>query len=344
MATRVTITPTSTEPDAPVRVAKVKLPNDRRDRAAEAAWLARAARPGIVPLVTIDEPPPTEPFTIVTEHVGSRTLRTARLGPLEAWRVIVDVAELMGELHRDGLVHGKLTADHVIIGAERVWLCSPDGSCEDPGEDLDGLARCMGDLQHQWEISGLEIPFGTQWADLAERLADTTDPSRSATRVLHSLRRLEPRRDQGTADGRSPRSRTILELLRRRTGVLALSLAIAIAIGALPLVTEGSGPPSATGPRVEVDGVIYAVGVEGDDVALLDNPCDPSTPIIALEAATQTVWAFDRIADGAIPRPIAVIPGATDVRAEWIDTDPPCTVAVARGPAGTSIIETDSNR
>lgn len=344
MATRVTITPTSAEPDAPVRVAKVKLTNDRGDRAAEATWLERAARPGIVPLVAIAEPPPTEPFTIVTEHVGSRTLRTARLGPLEAWRVMVDLADLMAELHRDGFVHGKLTADHVIIGADRVWLCSPDGSCDDPDEDVDGLARCMRDLQQQWEIGGQEVPFGSQWADLAERLADTTDPSRSATRALHSLRRLEPRGDPGSADGSSARSTTILDLLRRRTGVLALSFAIAIAVGALPLVTEGSGRSSATGPRVEVDGVIYAIGVAGDDVALLDNPCDPSTPIIVLEADTQTVWAFDRIADGAAARPIAVIPGATDVRAEWIDTDPPCTVAVARGPAGTSLIETGPTR
>lgn len=342
--------------DHPLRVSKVKLANDRHDRRAEAEWLWRAARPGIVPIVS---PEPTggweslsevggadAGFTIVTRHVGSRTLRTARLEPEAALPTMIELAELLTELHRDGLVHGKLTPDHVIIGSDRLWLCSPTGTATDPRDDLDGLARCMRDVERQWGDRRRRSPFSSStftdgWHDLANRIADGDDPSMSATRAVAGLRQLADGEDHlgrvedGSASGVVAR---VLGRLDRGRGVAALGLFLCLAVGGL-VVLSGATSEQVDGPRIEVDGVRYAVGRQGDDVVLLEQPCDPRSSVFVLEADDDTVWAFDRVGDGERARAVAVVPGATDLRAEWFGGDESCARLVASGPAGSTIID-----
>ena len=346
MATRVTLTPLSSEPDSPVEVAKTPLSNDRADRAAEADWLRRAARPGVVPLVATPPgsggPEDHDPAaSIITRHVGSRTLRTARLDPAEACQALVEVAELLVELHRDGLVHGKLTPDHVILGAERVWLCSPDGTVDDPTSDIEGLARCMHDVRRQWEEAGRRPPDAAEWTAVAERFADNTDPSRSAPRALAALRSLATIESAETGPPASRRLRSFLSLPSRR-GVVALTVFTVGAIGGLFVVAAEPTPGDSGGPRFEVDGAVYTVGSSGDDVAVLEQPCEPAYPVYVLEESSGTVWAFDRIADGAQPVPVVVVPGATDIRAHWRNDTEPCSVALASGPAGATVIDPGS--
>ena len=332
MATRVTLTPAA-RPSDPVMVSKVQLTNDRGDRRAESVWLEQAARPGIVRLVSTSN----EPFTIVTEHAGAKTLRTGNLDPDAALAVLTDVTATLAELHRDGLVHGKLTVDHIVLGSDRTWLCSPDGHADDPSHDLDALARIMQELAHQWDESGTRTAWRDQWNEIADRLEHGEDPSRSANRTLQALGRLAPTDDDiatptvdRTIDWRAP--------LRYR-GLVTVITAVVLAFGGLALVSN-TPTTEPGGPRITIDGATYAVGSDGDDVAVLDAPCDPSARVLLLTRRTATVWAFDSVGDGIEAVPVAVVPGATDLRAERIgDRDNRCDVAVARGPAGAVVID-----
>lgn len=328
MATRVTLTPSPSDADHTIHVAKVRLTNDRGDREAEAAWLERAARPGVVRLVATSE----EPFTIVTEHVGSRTLRTAGLDPDDGLATTIGLCDLLIELHRDGIVHGKLTPDHVIVGGDRIWLCSPDGRADDPGDDLVGLARCMTELEDQWHEAGEAPVFLGSWRELAARLVDDADPARSATRARSVLQRFAVVQDDTDHNDGARRG-------LRHPGLGLAALAVGCSIGGLALLSDETPAFATDAPRIESNGSVYAVGSAGDDVVLLETACDASPPVVLLDTATDIVWAFDEITDGASARPVAVVPGATDLRSEWVEAEG-CSIAVARGPAGVSVIRT----
>lgn len=337
MATRVTmptLDPATRSPtgDAPtagatIPVAKVQLLNDRGDRRAEARWLTEAARPGVVELVSTSE----DPFTIITAHAGSRTLRTARLDPDTGLDLMIQLTQLLSDLHRDDFVHGKLTVDHVIIGPDGPALCSPDGTATTSDVDLAGIARCMQELARQWDEAEASSPWRSQWDALARRLDDATDPSASAVRTTQALRRMR------TAAASRPTP--AIEPDRRVPRGLALAAAaVLIAVAGMALVPDRS-PGAATGPRIVVDDGVYAVGSKGDDVTHLESPCDPNAPVVVLRPSTGEVWAFSSIEDGARAAPLAIVPGATDLRSEQ-RADRPCDVAVARGPAGATNIDT----
>jgi hypothetical protein len=130
--------------------------------------------------------------------------------------------------------------------------------------------------------------------------------------------------------------RTIL----RARGLLSVGIAVAVAFSGLAL-TSTTSPAEDRGPHITVDGSTYAVGSAGDDVALLQAPCDPQARVLLLDRDTATVWAFGAVAPDAHAVPIAIVPGATDLRAERVgDGDDTCDVAVARGPAGAVVIDT----
>jgi len=339
MATRVTLptleptqtpgTITSDTTRSVVPVAKVQLLNDRGDRQAEATWLSSAARPGVVELLSTSE----DPYTIVTAHAGARTMRTARLDPEAGLELLIRVTDLLAELHHDGFAHGKLTVDHVIVGPGGPVLCSPDGTISEPQADLDGIARCMRELQRQWDDANTPSPWRSMWDDLAERLEDGTDPSSSAIRTAQALRRMG-----ALTESSPPKPERLGTQIPK--GVLAVAGAIIVAIVGIALV-PASAPARATGPRIAVNGSIYAIGSEGDDVAHLERPCDPNAPVLSLRPSTGEIWAFRSISDGAVSEPIAVVPGATELRSEQRTRgDIDCHIAVARGPAGASEIDT----
>lgn len=337
MATRVTLPPLDHDPASgasrtevrpPIPVAKVQLENDRGDRDAEAAWLQAAARPGVVQLLSVS----SDPTTIVTAHAGARTLRTARLAPLDGLRLMVATADLLAGLHRDGLVHGKLTVDHIIVGSAGPVLCSPDGTIDDPTADVDGMARCMNELSKQWDASGATVAWRQRWDQLATRLADATDPSRSATRAGQALRSVLP-------DGSPEEPTSAPSPSRRQRGLIAAGVLVTITVSGLVFVADPNAASSSTGPRIIIDGSTYSVGQQGDDVAHLHEPCDPKAPVVLLRPSTGEIFAFDVIGDQAEATAIATTPGAAELR---VETSPElgCEIAVARGPAGATPIDT----
>jgi hypothetical protein len=112
---------------------------------AEARWLLAARGEAVVSVRRVD---PTRGL-LSTDFAGGHTLRTYRHGPRSAAGVLAEVAVALTGLQRRGLVHGKLTLDHVILtGADltRPTICSPLGlptgtaAPPDPTVDLIALA------------------------------------------------------------------------------------------------------------------------------------------------------------------------------------------------------------
>lgn len=342
MATRVSVfsAPITTEPalgeEPTVLVSKVALTNDRADRRAEARWLDEARHSGVVVLrETIDDP-----FTIITEHAGGATLRMTDRSPDQIAAMMAAVARILADLHRAGRAHGKLTLDHIIVGAHGPVLCSPDGRITDAEVDLRALARCMRELRETWRRRDEQVDFGPAWDLLADRLEAGDDATLSALRASHFLdRMLAPTSETDNAD-RSGRVRSALGPLPAITGAALVSLAL---IGGL-FVVNGS-EPTTEAISVEIDGSIYAVGSRGDQAVVLDQPCDPQSPVLVLDSASRVVWRYRTVADGARAEAVAIVPGATGLDIETQlrtgrGSGPPCQVAVATGPAGRSVLDT----
>ncbi|MGI8758494.1 MAG: protein kinase, partial [Acidimicrobiales bacterium] len=84
----------------------------------EAEVLRRAAHPGVVEL--IDERSGDDGTTLTTVFVGGGTLREhmgVRCDLRLAARVAAVVAATLADLHDRGIAHGRLAADHVLVGA-----------------------------------------------------------------------------------------------------------------------------------------------------------------------------------------------------------------------------------
>lgn len=120
---------------------ELALEAERRARRAtidEARWLASVRHPGVVQLKRVI---PAD-HCLETRYAGRTTLRRAPLSPDQAARVLLDVATTVSELHAQGLVHGRLGPDHVIISTRSppsAILCSPNGTMTDPADDLQDL-------------------------------------------------------------------------------------------------------------------------------------------------------------------------------------------------------------
>jgi len=83
----------------------------------EAQLLEAARHPGVVEVLSLDGDP-VEPV-LLTAHVDGSTLAAA--GPLpvqEVAGVLAAVAATLADLHQLGIVHGSLSADHVILGRD----------------------------------------------------------------------------------------------------------------------------------------------------------------------------------------------------------------------------------
>lgn len=111
----------------------------------EAAMLDRAAQPGVVEVVSAGA------SVLRLRHRGTPV---ARLGPLPADQVaalVRAVADTVAALHRQGIAHGAIGTEHVVIGERgRPRLCS-FGAASDADEtttadDVDALGHMFTDL------------------------------------------------------------------------------------------------------------------------------------------------------------------------------------------------------
>ncbi|MGI9612081.1 MAG: hypothetical protein ACR2QO_04175 [Acidimicrobiales bacterium] len=135
--------------DTGARPARLGPDHIRRRTEAEAAWLLAAQGHAVVPVRTVDP----EVGSLTTDLAGVHTLRTMlrrsppsdkdELQTLAA--LLATVASTIGGLHRCGLVHGKVTLDHVILTGSALRdpvLCSPASR---PGNETGGRVRAADD-------------------------------------------------------------------------------------------------------------------------------------------------------------------------------------------------------
>lgn len=96
-------------PDGLEVVKEAETDDDRVRLADEAAVLARAAHPGVVEVVDARGP------ILRLRHCGSPLARLGPVAPDHAAAIIRAVAEIVDALHRQGIVHRRLNADHVVV-------------------------------------------------------------------------------------------------------------------------------------------------------------------------------------------------------------------------------------
>ncbi len=328
MATRIT---TTTLDDGTLAVSKTALTGDRSDRMAEAKWLAEVRSPIVVRFLRVTD----NPVVIQTEHGGQRTLRTSREDPPAVARLLVRLARGLAGIHDQGLVHGKITLDHIIIGAgtrpggdnESIVLCSPSGVATDPIDDLRAVGMVISDLLTRWDAEDVTVANRAEWERIVERLA-AADEATSAHRIGRWLAPLAVERpitpDVPEPDAQRP----------TRRGMLLVAVFVGLAL--IGRFIGPFGPSSETavldaeGDPVLIDGSWYRF-----DRAGAATGC--ATGAAYLDPDSNTVWLVDDAKDGALATPAAVVPGATELAFE-IDEEGECGLW-ATGPAGRSQIE-----
>jgi hypothetical protein len=152
---------------------------------AEARWLMAARHPGVVALRRVA---PGE-CRIETDHAGLTTLRTHHPDPQGTAEVLGLVAATLAELHRRGLVHGRLRPEHVILGGPRrrhPVLCSPGADPDaDPDTDRQGLAHLAGAAAARFAAGRVcSRRQRRRWDDVARTLAESPGLSSRQARYL----------------------------------------------------------------------------------------------------------------------------------------------------------------
>lgn len=153
------------------------------------SWLARAAAHPVVHIVHRD----SVQRIVSTAFVGSATLASSPVSAADGARLIAALAREVHRLHTNGLVHGALQADHVIVAGNRFWLCSPAtrGAAElSRTTDVAAIGRLCHNMLAGWEASAtsdLTAADRRGWADL---MAAAAEPSMSAARLAARAERL----------------------------------------------------------------------------------------------------------------------------------------------------------
>ena len=243
-------------------VVKEAAPGGAADRLRrEAEMLRQASHPGVVELVDIDELDGGA-VALTTAFVAGGTLRDSagRLEPVAVARVVAGLASTLADLHGRGIVHGRLSADHVLLastcgapvlcGLAEARMVDGHAAAElDATDDTEALAALVGTLTS---------PGSGPLTDTLRQAVERWHASAGATRP--TLRSLEvslaglvpgeaPVAGTGTTTGRSlPPRRPPAR--RRPSGLRSVGLAgvVAVAVGigaAVAAATAGGGPPSA---------------------------------------------------------------------------------------------------
>ena len=121
---------------------------DRRRLAREAAVLRRAAQPGVVEIVAASE------SRLRLRHAGTALSQIGAIAPDHAAAVLRATAEIVDDLHRLGLVHRRIDADHIVISDRgRPRLCgfgdAGEGDEAEQAQDVLALGQLLDRLLDQ---------------------------------------------------------------------------------------------------------------------------------------------------------------------------------------------------
>lgn len=292
----------------------------------EAEVLRRAAHPGVVEL--IDEQSGDEGTTLTTAFVGGGTLREHmgdRCDLRLAARASAVVAATLADLHDRGIAHGRVSADHILMGAGgRVVVCGwaeatvatePGARAPQAHADVAALGTLLREL-----AEGRTTPEADALRRVGDRALAADPAARPSMRSLvTALRTVVP---EGTASDRAapvtaagtgprvlaprPPTRPARHRARARPGGAAL-LAVGALVGVAVAVVGLAGGGSADPP-------VDHAAVAGTPAERPPGPSPSLAPASASASASTTlptgqVWppgAGDDDACPPVPAPVAV--------------------------------------
>jgi hypothetical protein len=283
------------ERDDAVVAVKVAAPSEVALLEREADLLHRARHPGVVEVVDLERAPDGS-ASLVTRFAGGHSLATVTLASADhVAAVVAAVATTLADLHRLGLVHGRVAADHVLLDQRaRPVLCGPSGEGT-PADDVFALGELLADLLSS-DLDGEPIPERRlgfrlrqpRWRGYRERgllnLADQAradDPQRrpSARALATAIHDLVPDASLPALDDRgdtsSPDTPPDIDDRRDLPGWRLLAMAAAgtalCAAGVATLVDhEGDQPragaaPACADPGLAIDALDRdALDIDGD--------------------------------------------------------------------------------
>lgn len=297
----------------------------------EATLLAMARHPGVVelvgpsdPLVPADRDDQGDPTGVVLElrtlFAGARTLAAPDLDPRTAARALAVVAATVADLHALGLVHGRITPDHVVLtGAGRAVLC---------GFAEAGLA---GDVRSDGEVLLPSLDVASLGSVLGRLLAE---PAGAAERRHSGLDRGAVARLVDRATDADPRLRPSA---RTFATALAASLPRAPEPRALARPSEPAIAPHAAGPDSGSADPDAARGKA--DLTGVVLPTSRGRRLVAATGAlVAVVWlgmGFDALGDGPHRATTSTTPSSTAAvtRSDATTVEQPPTSEPAR-PGG----------
>lgn len=326
---------------------------------AEAVALRRAAHPDVVRLgMFLDLDERTELHLV---RAGDLTLVDA--APDDATTALdcaATVTTTVADLHAMGIVHGRLTPDHVVLRPDgRPVLCGlAEAHAGDPTADV----RALGTLYELLAAGAAPARSRRQRRAIAALLAAAeharcSHPAASAHDLAAMLR--DPNsRSAGTATPRRrmPSTRAVALAGAAMAAVIVVVAAVKM-FGAgrasvfetgtsartsllptdAPATTEPPAPVPTSGVsgtgavRIEVDGATFAVGEQGDSVVAGDWDCDGTVGVALLRPGSGEVFVFDRLPSRDTPvtgRLVATLPGATAL--ETVEQPNGCEALVIR--------------
>ncbi|MGI8807244.1 MAG: hypothetical protein ACR2KK_05295 [Acidimicrobiales bacterium] len=308
----------------------------------EAAQLEAARHPGVVELVGVDGH--GVGAILLTAHVEGPTLgRVGRLPLEEATGLLAALGTTLADLHELGLVHGAVSADHVIVGpGGRPILCGlayggrvgqPAGPAARPPAFADPARADDGTLTPAFDVFGVGA--------LARFLAPDPPPG-------HVLARIAEEATSGAVSAR-PSARALAELLQSAvpTARLPRGLQPDPPVPARPVADPmaalrqgrsslGGGRPTRLRPAALV-AAVAAVGVVGAAIVLAGS-LKPAPPAMVAPAVPSS---------DTVP-PDEGQPGPTTTRSGLVPSSPstvfPSSTVVSRRadcPPATGVLHAD---
>lgn len=276
----------------------------------EAANLARAQHPGVVELLAVED------RRLVLRHGGTPI---SRLGPFPADHaagIVGAVADIVHAVHRAGIAHRDLDADHVLLDADgRPKLCGFGQAAPADDAGIDADVGALGTLLSTLVEAGADLP----WAG---------DPRG----ILARRRRRQARREL-LALGAQARSGQ-----RPTARQLAKAVHAALPTRSLPeTVTQVAAPPGGFAEIPDDLDPTADLGWTPDDLSFLahqheDDVDDLSeTPLAEIDRAALAPGAVDETVRATIGAPPAVHePPAAPTTVRLPDPEPTKDV----GPTG----------
>lgn len=315
----------------------------------EGERLQRASHPGVVQVVS--SAPVGDGWELRTAHAGRPLSILERPTVPQVAAVVAAVASTLADLHRLGLVHGRLDASHVLLGDQgRPVLCGfGDGSAPArPEDDVAALGALLGDLVGAdqeaepiperrwrrrrrwsgWDRRSLLLLADQACAEPATRRPTARRLAASITEAVPDLVRLAPpdaRPADEHAGGSAGDETDPIDRVRApalvRTGERTVRppAIVLAAIGAVLLVAGlmrmgGGGPPNEAAPAIGVEPspTTSTVGERHTATAVADSVLSVEGRRYRVGQAGDEVLVEDWDCDGT-PTPALLRPGTGEV-------------------------------